>query len=849
MSKRILCLALVFALLLPLVPTSARAEELYRVTILTESECNYPVVAYFDGFDLYFYEEDLSILSYYYDYYNDGKTATYTRGSKTIEIDLANGTFKVFLAGEFPFQKSLKLPMEKIGNDWYYSGATLLPWLNVSVCEQDGKLVVVPDEYSFWDIYSELDLDEYSVSYGDLVREYAWNSKVVKAMQYFQDSAGQALQEKLGIEDDYGATPEDYFDLLECYLLDTAHTEYLADEVYETWNFHKDILGIFGIDFLGLIDIFDAFDEGILFVAHYFAFTAQHADRMETVLHIMHNRRTDRYTKQLSEAVLWVEDSYSNWWHGLLNTYVLNLDEALAGKLVDEIKDKISNNPISEAILLALDVSTKEIQALNRRIQLMAPLYNLYLTGQKVYETNIGWQVADLSDRRCHAFLSLYSAAENFRTLATYSRREKLDDLARKYDRMAKECDEWMNILNACVLSQVNDSSQYRNGSSWEDNKSRYTSDLMEIFRSLPLYLSPEEGLEVVEYGMFLAYAEELPLEESGWKLVKRAFTQSFWFSGSVEHEGQLRLFEYIMDTDGLNSQFDTHLDSVPDSQTPDLTDHVVSGNTGTLMEALEDYMAYRHNCEYTFRQDLNADGKEDQLFIIPEAMAFWFDLLDVRGDDVELCEDIFPADRKDTLVLAETAKNGIHIRIMRLDSASSYSLSPDGTLSAGSATYTYQSDGDPFAGAANYLLDYSHLTYGELYEIFWASAYSTPEEGNLWNYACMLGEGLGMVFTFASDYEDPNARAVYISINDFLYYSGDTCGAAICPGLEFGMTYREAAKALALTEPQFAPEQRWTEPVYVCYSSAMDCALELYFVGADPDTAVLVDICAIPAN
>lgn len=853
MSKRILCLLLALALLVPLVPTSARAEELQRVIITTVSECDTPLVVYAGDFDLYFSDEDLMLLSYEYDYYNDGKTATYTRGSKNIIIDLAKGKFTVRMGGKNPFSKTMDLPMEKIGDVWYFSGATLLPWLNVTVGVDDGKLVVVPDEYSYWDIYGELDLSKYSLDLGELLKEYSWKSKVVKAMQYYSDSTSQELQEKAGLDDEYDSSGEDYYDLLEWYLLDTAHTEYLADSLCEYIDMaggFAEIIGPQHKTFLLLFKIFDFIDEGIVFAAHYYAFTTQFADRMAIVTEILNSSTDDIYTKQLITGAELASDSYSNWWHGLLNNYILNLDEAAASLVVDKIKDKLANNPLSKAILMALDINTKEIKALNRRIALMPALENLYQVGREVYETNYSQHVFNLTDLRCHGILSLFAAAENYRTLSTYSEKHELYDLARKYRRLAEECDRWINQLNACALSQVNDSFNYLNGSTWENDKSRYTDDLMAMFMELDYYETPPEGLETVEYGMFLAYAEELSLEDLNWKLLTREGSDGFVLYGTAEHKGKTYLVEQYLNVALLTSQFGQDTSGyVPDGDNPDLTDHVISGDTGKLMTALERYLSRRQNFLSDHTADLNADGKQDTLFILSGAVSLWLDALDVRSPDKALCEATLPADRKDTLVLAETAKNGIHIRIMRLDSASSYSLSPDGTLSAGSATYTYQSDGDPFAGAANYLLDYSHLTYGELYEIFWASAYSTPEEGNLWNYACQLGEGLGIVFNFASDYEDPNARAVYISINDFLYYSGDTCGAALCPGLEFGMTYREAAKALELTEPQFAPEQRWTEPVYVCYSSAMGCALELYFAGDDPDTAVLVGIGAIPAD
>ena len=76
MTKRILALILVLALLLPAIPMGARAAGLTPLIILTESDIDDPVLTYTDGYDLYFSDEDLRQLSYYFEYENDGKNAT-----------------------------------------------------------------------------------------------------------------------------------------------------------------------------------------------------------------------------------------------------------------------------------------------------------------------------------------------------------------------------------------------------------------------------------------------------------------------------------------------------------------------------------------------------------------------------------------------------------------------------------------------------------------------------------------------------------------------------------------------------------------------------------------------------
>lgn len=149
------------------------------------------------------------------------------------------------------------------------------------------------------------------------------------------------------------------------------------------------------------------------------------------------------------------------------------------------------------------------------------------------------------------------------------------------------------------------------------------------------------------------------------------------------------------------------------------------------------------------------------------------------------------------------------------------------------------------------YLLEYCTSDYAAIFRDFEYSSYTNPDingdGGNVWNCTCMLGQGAAIVFTFASDYEDPNATPFCATIDDLLYWSGSSAGLKLCEGLKLGMTYAEASDALDLSELTWAPEQTWTEPVYICYGGAFGCALELYFVGADEDSAVLVSVNATP--
>ena len=164
-----------------------------------------------------------------------------------------------------------------------------------------------------------------------------------------------------------------------------------------------------------------------------------------------------------------------------------------------------------------------------------------------------------------------------------------------------------------------------------------------------------------------------------------------------------------------------------------------------------------------------------------------------------------------------------------------------------------WEADAAPSEENTPYLLDYCTADFGTISVDFQDSFYTCPDiygdGGNVWNCTCMIGQGLSLVFDFASDYEAPTSTPLYARIDDLMYWSGSTTGAELCPGLAMGMTYEEAAGRVDLTALEWAPEQTWSEPVYLSYGGAAGCALELYFIGSSEDTAVLVSVNAMPIN
>lgn len=708
MIKRILSLILTLGLVLALLPQTALAAP--EATVITVRQAGTiaslnlvdgvrSLAVYVNGYDdLLISGEDLEE-STGFTYENNGKTATFTRGTKTIEVDLSDGDMYPVLGGtELSRKECISEPMQ-VGDRWYFSAASLLPWLNVSCDVEDGDLVILPDDYSFWDIWGELDLADYELSYGDVATEFAWDSKVVKAMNFTQDNVGEKLTEALHYTDEYDGSVKDYFDILECLLLDSTHSEYLADTIHDTAEGGLNVADLFAGDFGPIIKAFQVVNDGIYYAAQYAAFTANHSDKMELINSIILNRAGDAYTAQLEDAAIMVENTYTSWWDGILNKFVLNLDKYL----VDAIKDAAVSNPIGKAILLAVDVGTKEIQNLNTRISLMAPLYNLYSVGRSFYESS-GTHYASIRDRRCHAILSLYAAGENFRTLVTYSEKHDRYDLASKYERLANECDAWIKELTAASLSQMNDSHcHWEPDGDDEGDKMDYSNQLLDLFEKLDFYTPASGGIELVEYAIVADFLEYQPLIGQTWDLYfsEGSATYSFVVDGILEQSGSTLTFQWELEAESRRSSLSA-MGSMQDMDDPDLSEVTISGTASDILSQMDSYFSQRGGLIDSRSADLNGDGAEDRLFALSGAANMWLNRMELRsyslGD-----QNPFGQDALITLVCAESASNGVRVRVMRLPLPDQPKWSLSGNvLTVDGTEYIYQSDGeDPFFSEA----------------------------------------------------------------------------------------------------------------------------------------------------
>ena len=154
MAKRIGCMVLLLALMLTFLPRNAQAASQQQVITVRQSGYlvetgNRAVTVFTNGYgDILMSGEDLDESTGFL-YENDGKTATFTRNSKSVSVNLKSGKITPTLGdSKLSAKDSISEPV-KVDGRWYFSTASLLPWLNVTCVVEDGDLVILADDQSF----------------------------------------------------------------------------------------------------------------------------------------------------------------------------------------------------------------------------------------------------------------------------------------------------------------------------------------------------------------------------------------------------------------------------------------------------------------------------------------------------------------------------------------------------------------------------------------------------------------------------------------------------------------------------------------------------------------------------
>lgn len=135
----------------------------------TQQQGTYDIL--YDGLDIYLQAADFEKITRY-TYRETEETIAYTLGQKTLVISKSGKhPVQIPALGVYANYGLTLKGIVQSGGKTYISVSELLPWLNVSVSEKDGMLIVVPDDISFWEVCADLnsskDLFNLSRDFGD----------------------------------------------------------------------------------------------------------------------------------------------------------------------------------------------------------------------------------------------------------------------------------------------------------------------------------------------------------------------------------------------------------------------------------------------------------------------------------------------------------------------------------------------------------------------------------------------------------------------------------------------------------------------------------------------------------
>lgn len=222
-----------------------------------------------------------------------------------------------------------------------------------------------------------------------------------------------------------------------------------------------------------------------------------------------------------------------------------------------------------------------------------------------------------------------------------------------------------------------------------------------------------------------------------------------------------------------LKSELTAKLKS-PSFDNPDLSDVQIKCDTKTGLSQIKSYYIWHDNCYYHFDYDVNGDGIEDSAYVFYGAASFWQDkCYEIKSFGGE--NHLYFKDEKLTVLLAESAKEGVRLRTCRLTLPDS----PINLLSGktiiefdedeksfriGDYLYAYSPDGKPFKNEnIHYLADLIGRSPEEVAAV--TDVFNEAEEKGI-----AFGElyGSNLSFIFSENYGVPRESSTLQKLTVF---------------------------------------------------------------------------------
>lgn len=442
------------------------------------------------GEDLLFTGTDLAALGGF-DYEIIDGNAYFTRGMKKLRVNIKDS--ELFPFEDISLLQSIEFEekIQQVEGEYYFSGAEMLPWLNVSCNLIEGRLDVDTDAFSIWEIVPEFNLESVAFDFVDCCQELGVSGKYVKAAAYMR---GKGLDGMFwDIIPVLGGYVE-YCDLFDDIMLDQSSTrkafdelialtgdssywmELVADsELKDIYSEEMKLLGKYS-------KILSATSLGAELALYFNAFN-QHNENVLNVIYSMEvNAGVYDLPDDATTALVNTRINYTDFYSGLEQKLIM----AVAEGTIDKLADKVTG-PFSMALEIAelSEITGPDWAEGVNRIDAYKTISEYCLN---VYENKKNDTAEEIiQDTRGMAYMYLYACEQNWITMAQYAEKNEKRELSDKYRAMANTAEKWQGKFMNTSMAQENDS---------HARKEEYKESILRFFKEVEL--KKDEKIEVV---------------------------------------------------------------------------------------------------------------------------------------------------------------------------------------------------------------------------------------------------------------------------------------------------------------------------------------------------------------
>ena len=506
--KRWLAFVLICVFFINILPFQAAAAEdefVYISVIHNGHEKTYRVIK--AGAQLLFAGEDLASFGGY-TYRVEGDNAYFTRGMKTIRVNMARSSLIPYDGTTYSKNQkniTLKTAVCNVDGTNYFPGTQLLPWLSVNCSVEAGKLKITSDEITIWELLKEFDPDDYTFDFAKCCEELGEKSKWVKAWAGLQGLGFDAILGWLPSLGGNSKEEHNYYDIFEDMLQDQTCSESSLDELMDdTDKFNQ------WMEWIEIIGMEEELPDELRAMGAIFKVVgsapAQLSSELGFYLTTMDQDNEDKLNA-LKYIVL-QGSGFPESMDAAAQTIIVEYEDRILGILgkgidilMDGLKDLMGDmgGDIFKIVLKFIDLPelvSVECSEGIRRVEFYDTIAKGSATAYKEERDKLSDTAVSsmgIQDARSMAYLYLYASEQNWRAMYEYAMYQEKYELANEYALCADAAEEMAAKFLASAYAQLNDSPKY--GDAEVQRKQEYTDQLKEMFANISFYSSQADML------------------------------------------------------------------------------------------------------------------------------------------------------------------------------------------------------------------------------------------------------------------------------------------------------------------------------------------------------------------